>query len=101
MKLTITEKKPNLLLDRVEIKGELDFEGTTPSRKDLLAALVKEIKGEVVVKRISNSFSLQKAVVEAYAYNSAESKKRFEKLTSSEKKKLAEANKAPAAEAAN
>ena len=44
MKLTITNKKENKLLARMEVQGQIVFTATTPSNNDVALALSQELK---------------------------------------------------------
>ncbi len=102
MKLTIEAKKENPLLQRTEVQARLLFEGATPKTMDVAAAVAKALSTDVpnvVVKKITTTFGKQQALAEAVAYQSLEARKRFEELTSQERKVLAEEKK-KAAEAA-
>ena len=52
MKLTITEKKENALLNRIEVKAHAVFDNATPSNAEIAEKINAEVKGEVVVKNI-------------------------------------------------
>jgi small subunit ribosomal protein S24e len=94
MEFTITKKVENTLLSRVEVEGELAFEGATPSNADVAAALCKNLSCEtnlVVIKQISGVFSHQKASFRAVVYQNMEAKMKFEMNTKHLKKKAEEA----------
>ncbi|MBU0470316.1 MAG: hypothetical protein KKA62_06260 [Nanoarchaeota archaeon] len=97
MKVIINEKKDNnLLLGRVEVSGELIFEGVTPSNEQLVNSLAKEFKTDsslVVMKSINNKFSQQKAKFLAFVYKDLAAKNKSERLTKHLKKKLEEVKK--------
>jgi small subunit ribosomal protein S24e len=96
MKLTITNKTQNALTDRVEVDGQLVFEGSTPSNSDVTATLAAEIKADVelvVVKNIYTIYSEQKANFKAYVYSSKEAKQKVEVVTKHLKKKAEESAK--------
>ncbi|MBS3116133.1 hypothetical protein J4421_00900 [Candidatus Woesearchaeota archaeon] len=94
MQLTITEKKENLLLHRLEIKGKVQFQGVTPANKDTAEELAKHVNGEVVMKRIHTLFSHQDAEFAAYVYETKEARDKTEQITSHLRKKQEEAKKA-------
>ncbi len=89
MHITITEKKDNPFLKRVELKGNLVFEGATPSNAQVGEALAKELKAAstelVVMKHIYTRFSHQEAEFTAVAYYTPEAKKLTEKLPKKKK----------------
>jgi len=103
MQITIQEKKNNSFLKRTEVKGQVSFEGATPSNAQISEAVAKELHAKeadlVVVKHIYTAFSRREAKFEAVVYDNAEAKKLTEKLTSHQRKKLEEAKKAAAAPA--
>lgn len=89
MEVTITEKKENSLLNRIELNGTLDFEGAVPSNVQLTEALAKELNADkefIVIKKISTIFSHQKAKFRAVAYANAEAKKKIEPAAKEPKK---------------
>jgi ribosomal protein S24E len=73
LNLNITEKKEVPLLNRVEVKGTVEFSGAaTPSNQSLQDSIAKALGKEaklVVVKHIYNNFGANSASVHAYAYN--------------------------------
>ncbi len=88
MKLTLNEKKENLLLKRLDVRGTLEFEGkTTPTNEEVAAALGRECNGVVVVKHIYNQFSHSGGLFEAVVYKDQQTKEAMEKKTKHQKKK--------------
>lgn len=101
MELTFTEKKDNVLQERMEVKGEVKFEGSTPSNAQVCEELAKHFKtdaGKIVLRHIYTTYSKHEAKFEGVIYNSAEAKKKAERSTPQEKKKRAEEMKAAAEE---
>lgn len=99
MGITITKQQDNVLLDRKEVMGVMMFEGSTPSNKILTEELAKKFNTDaplVVVKKINNVFSLQKAEFIAVVYQTEAARKKAEQVTSHTKKKMEEAKKAAA-----
>ena len=98
MQVDIKEKKHNPFLKRTEVKGKVSFEGATPSNVQLAEAIAKEMKAKevecVVVKQIHTIFSLREADFVVFVYDTIEARKKTEKLTTQERKKIAEAKKA-------
>ena len=81
MKITITEKNENKLLNRVEVKGKLEFEKDTPSNAQLTEVLAKELKTEVnliVIKNIYTQFGKQDADFFALVYDNLEAKNKIQ-----------------------
>ncbi len=98
-KLTITERKENALLGRVEVQGNVSFTGATPRNQDIAEAIAKELKtdaGLVVMKKIHTQFSKQEASIVALVYKTKEGRQRMERLTKQMKKELEERKKADA-----
>lgn len=96
MKLTITEKRENLLLERTEVKGRINFEGSTPSNREVAEAIGRELKKEVglvVIKKIRTLFSRREADFQATVYNNLEARQKIEKKTKHLRKKEEEERK--------
>jgi small subunit ribosomal protein S24e len=101
MNITILEKKESPLLKRREVSGEVSFEKATPSNKDLSESLAKQLNTSadlIIVKNIYTRFGQQKAKFLAMAYDNKDAQQFAEKLTSSQKKKLAESKKTEGAQ---
>ena len=90
MKLKIITKKENPLLGRKEITAELDFEGATPSNQQVAELIKNDLKGEVILKKVHTDFSKQLAKVEAFVYDSKESRDKAERMTKHLRKKVDE-----------
>ena len=100
MNITIQHKTENSLLNRVEVKGRVTFEGVTPSNAQVTEAVAKAMKAEptlVVMKHIYTRFGHQDADIEAVVYATPEAKQRTEVVPPHLKKKTEEATKAPPA----
>lgn len=96
MKLTITDRKANIMLERIEVKGRIDFEGATPSNQEVAEAIGREMKkdiGLIIVKKIGTLFSRREADFRATAYNNVEARQKIEKKTKHLRKKAEEAGK--------
>jgi len=96
MKLTITNKKENKLLARMEVQGQIVFTATTPSNNDVALALSQELKVDlplIVVKSIHTKFGAKTAEVSAYAYHALDVKQKTEPVTSHMRKKIEEEKK--------
>lgn len=96
MKVNIQEKKENLFLKRMEVKGMIEADKVTPSNTQLAEALAKELGKEaslVIVRKIHNHFGSKNADFLAVAYateeakNKAEPKKKEKKAAPGEQKK--------------
>lgn len=75
MDLTIKTQKENPLLSRKEIIAKVNFEGSTPKRKDIQAEVAKKAKLDdklLIIKKIDTKFGECSAEVTAYAYSSEE-----------------------------
>jgi len=96
MQIILQEKKENILLNRQENKGKINFENATPSNNQVSEALAKELKTEsalVVIKKINTVYGQLGAVFLAFVYKDAVAKKKAEVVTSYLKKKTEEAQK--------
>lgn len=88
MNLTISEKKENALLSRMEITARLQFEGVTPDRKSVQQEVAKQLKAKepmVVVKQIATEFGAPFAKVTAYVYSNEAAMTRLERKNLLEK----------------
>jgi ribosomal protein S24E len=110
MELTITKKRDNLLLSRMEITLEVDFVNEpTPKKEDIKKKIASSEKADeklVVVKSMETSFSSGKADVLVHIYKSEEELKKTEPQNKGKSAKegakaapKAEAKEAPKAEA--
>jgi len=93
MKVTIKSKNENPLLGRMEVEGQITFEGVTPSNAQLIEVLVKEMKTKpelVIIKNIYTKFSQQESAFSALVYKNAEAKDKAEMNTKFLKKKAEE-----------
>ncbi|MBI2572729.1 hypothetical protein HYV86_02625 [Candidatus Woesearchaeota archaeon] len=96
MQITVEHKTENPLIKRTDITGSVTFSGATPSNKDIAAALVKQLHVDqslLVIKTIHNDFSFQKAHFQAVVYANAETKKKYEMMTTHLRKKEEELKK--------
>lgn len=78
MKLQEIEKKENPMLDSTSFKFNLSFEGSTPSRKDLTAAIAKQVSAkpdQVSIEKVYSVFGQTSGYVMAKVYANQESKK--------------------------
>ncbi|HLD80021.1 MAG TPA: hypothetical protein VJA18_05680 [Candidatus Nanoarchaeia archaeon] len=101
MDITFTEKKENSLLGRTEVKGMLTFEGATPSNAQVSEAIAKHFKTEVanvVLRKVHTKYSKHEATVEGVVYTTLDARKKMERLTPQQKKKLEEEMKKAAEE---
>ena len=76
MKIEINEKKKNPLQERTEVRFTVDHTGqSTPTRKDVIAALAKELgvnKDQVVLHNMDSLFGRALSKGYAKAYDSKE-----------------------------
>jgi len=82
MKITITEKKVNEILQRTEIEGTIKFAGPSPRNLDVRADLAKQLGVDeklVAIRHIYVKYGGGKATFEAAAYKTTE---QFEKIES-------------------
>ena len=97
MKITITKKDENKLLGRVEVEGEITFDKVTPSNQEVGEYLAKELNAKrelIVIKGIHTIFSTKSAKFTAVAYQSQETKDKYEVMTKHLRKKAEEKAKA-------
>lgn len=84
MKILNKTESKNELLGRSESKLVIEFDGATPSKKDVSALAVKELKAKeelLVVREIVVKYGTDQAEVEIFVYDNAETKSRVENLT--------------------
>src|SRR3989338_386633 len=96
MDMKITQEKENKFLERKEVKGTLQFVGTTPSNKTIQEELSKKYSAEkenVIVKKIHTTFGLQEGTINAVVYANEKARKRSEQLTKHQKPKKVEEKK--------
>ncbi|HLD39927.1 MAG TPA: hypothetical protein VJB13_02195 [Candidatus Nanoarchaeia archaeon] len=101
MNITINTKHENPLLHRVEVQGVVTFDGATPSNAQMVEALAQQMKTDashIVLRHIYNKFSKHEAKFEAVSYASADARKKAERLTPQQKKKMEEEMKKAAEE---
>lgn len=82
MDINITEDKNNALLNRRQVNFNVNFEGATPSRKDVklrLAAMLNVPAELVIVQNIDNTFGKQEALGYAKVYENEERMKEIER----------------------
>ncbi len=75
MELKIISKKQVLLFNRTEVVAEVSEFAATPSKKEVIALLCKELKCKeevVVIQEIHQPFGVKKAKVTANIYSSVE-----------------------------
>lgn len=88
--MNITSKKENLLLERLEVEGTIEFEGATPSNAQVTEEVAKQLHQDpatVAVKHIYTQFGQRQAKFTACAYSTPEARKKIEVLPSHLKKK--------------
>ena len=93
MELKITKQEENKLLDRIEVVGEITFEGNTPKNVDVTQQLATKLGTKVelvVVKHIHTRFGHQIVDFDAFAYKTDEAKQKAEMNTKHLKKKAEE-----------
>jgi len=88
--MNITSKKENVLLNRIEVEGTINFEGATPSTAQVTEDLAKQLHQDpatVAVKHVYTKFGHHQATFIARVYSSAEARKKMEVLLPHLKKK--------------
>lgn len=88
MDLTITKKTENPLLSRQEVEAKITFEGATPKRTQVQAALAKSLKAKenmVIIQTIQTSFGHSQASIIAHTYSDEKAMKANERANLLEK----------------
>ena len=88
MELSITTKTENKLLSRTEVVARLQFEGVTPSRKDIQQAVAKQMKAKepmTIIQQVKTEYGAPFATVSAYVYSDEKAMKRLERQNLLEK----------------
>ncbi len=96
MQLNVTQKKENVFLKRIEVKGVATFEKATPTNKEVASAVAKAVGSDaahVVVKQVKGEFGTNKAHVSALAYKDEKAKNSTEAATKHSRKLAEEAAK--------
>ncbi len=86
MKVTITKNNRNELLKRNELQGQIEFEGPTPSNRELIHEIAKGNDSQAVIKKISTNYGNTTAKFTAVIYDDAEHLKNIEKITKHQRK---------------
>ena len=89
MNLEIKSKTENPLLHRIEVKAELNFTGSTPSKEDVKKQIAEKAASKpelTIVKKIETIFGLEKANVLAYVYKDKDNMKKIEPKEGKKKK---------------
>ena len=84
MKIEITQKNENTLLERTDLKGTINFKGVTPSNNDVVIGIASNLgvkENLIVVKAIHTQFSQQNGTFDAMVYKNTEVLKKTEKMT--------------------
>lgn len=96
MDCLITEKKDNVLLQRLEVQGQLRFEGATPRKAEIRTLLGKQLSVDpelITLQGVRARFGHQAADIIAAVYPSQEVKRKYTVLTKHMKQKLEEEKK--------
>jgi len=78
MELTVQEKNENKLLKRVDVRFKVEFEGPTPSRKDVkerLCGVLKASPDLTIIDNLAQGFGETQIVGYAKVYADAEAMK--------------------------
>lgn len=81
MDINIIEKKENKLLERLEVRFELEYPAATPRRLEVrskLAAMINYDEPLVIIKKIHQETGMRKSTGLAHAYKSAETLQQVE-----------------------
>ena len=99
MELNIKEKKEQKLLSRLEVRGDISFDGPTPSNDVVKQAIAKKVGKDVkliILKKIGTNYGSTSASIFAYVYDNEDKLKDVERIK--EEKKEGEEESAPATE---
>lgn len=91
--MNIINRKENPLIGRIEVKGEITFQGATPSNDLVQKEVADKMKVDpsvVKVKSIYTKYGSTKAVVIAHVYAKKEDLDRFEPKKKEKKAKAGE-----------
>lgn len=72
MNLKVIQEKENVLLSRKEFVASINFDGTTPSRKEVQKELAKATKSKenmTIIKKIDTEYGSSFAKVTAFVYS--------------------------------
>ncbi|MDP7141294.1 MAG: hypothetical protein QF362_00940 [Candidatus Woesearchaeota archaeon] len=89
MNLEIKSKTENPLLHRIEVRAELNFTGSTPSKEAVKKQIAEKTASKpelTIIKEIKTAFGLEKASVLAYVYKDEENMKKIEPKEGKKKK---------------
>jgi small subunit ribosomal protein S24e len=81
MEMKIISKTENELLERIEIKAEAKFDGSTPSRKQLAEELAKKLSAKpelLSITEVKQLFGTKHLELKANLYKSEDSMKKVE-----------------------
>tara|TARA_Y100000310_G_scaffold102154_1_gene100333 strand:+ start:1308 stop:1703 length:396 start_codon:yes stop_codon:yes gene_type:complete len=89
MNLEIKSKTENPLLHRIEVRAELNFTGSTPSKEAVKKQIAEKTASKpelTIIKEIKTAFGLEKANALAYVYKDEENMKKIEPKEGKKKK---------------
>lgn len=72
MEISITHKEDVPLLKRTEVSARMTYEGATPSRKEVQAAVAKALNGkkdQLIITKVTTKYGDQSAAVNGYYYS--------------------------------
>ncbi len=78
MEISIVEERENAVLKRKEVRFKVEFEGATPSRKDVKEKLCHQLKAKpelVIVDELGQRYGLNEASGYAKIYSDADALK--------------------------
>ena len=88
MNLKVIDQKENVLLSRKEVSASINFDGATPSRKDVqkeVAAAMKAKENMTLIKQIDTDYGSSFAKVSAFIYTDEAVMKKLERKNLVEK----------------
>jgi len=94
MELKISHKKEEPLLSRIRLEGEVMFDNSTPSTKDIksnVAKIIGKDESLVDIKGIYGQYGRKKAKVVCYAYENADVLKKIKVDNKKSKEKAGKA----------
>ncbi|MEW6749339.1 MAG: hypothetical protein AB1295_06560 [Candidatus Micrarchaeota archaeon] len=100
MNVNVLASTDNKLLDRKEIEAEVGFDGATPKRSELKAAVCQKLAlspDMTVLRKVQSSFGRKTVTVTAFSYSSKEALAATEPGYVKKREGMQEEQKAPAA----
>ena len=96
MEIQITKQEQQPLFHTTKVEASITFQGATPTRKAVVAAVAKAMKAKqelIIVKKVATSYGNQEAKVTAYVYDDRKALEALERKVVLEKHAFAEEQK--------